>query len=161
MKIEYIKPFQVAFVAVLKEFFPDSIIMDDPYLEKRKKVSQGIVAFVGLVGAAQGTVALDMTIETARKIGAHMSGLNYYDMSTDELDENGSAVVQEIVNMITGRAITELQELGLSFDITPPVIFNDSQNPKEITNGEIETVVFPIRTIAGNLSITLIIRDKL
>ena len=77
----------------------------------------GIKALVGMAGSFRGSVTYAMDRETARSIYARMSG-----NETAALDELAHSAIGDLANVISGRGTIELERLGYSCDITPPVL---------------------------------------
>ncbi len=75
-----------------------------------------------------------------------------------EFDELAQATITELGNMITGRAVTKLSEMGYKFDVTPPAIFS-GQN-MQISDVDIEALIVPIETPLGRIEINVALREK-
>ena len=95
-----------------------------------------------------------MEKETALKIASDMNG-----EKLTQMDELVKATIMELANMITGTAVTRLQDLGFSFDLTPPVLF--SEENMELANTGVEALIVPVDLPQGRLEINVAIRERI
>lgn len=88
---------------------------------------QDIIATVGITGALQGYISLS----TSKKCG-HAFVQKMFENLDMEVEEQGfgqfhQEALAEIVNQITGRSTTLLEQKNLNCDITPPTIMVGSE----------------------------------
>ena len=112
-----------------------------------------VAVIIGLVGQVEGRVLFDMKLQTALNVVSKMN-----DETISKFDELAKATITELGNMITGRAVTKLSEMGYRFDVTPPAIFFGKE--MEISNAEIEALVVPIESSLGRIEINVALREK-
>ena len=153
MRVEYINPFVESSVSVLKEVLGLQVKRENVSLKAKAIPILDIAVIVGLVGQVEGRVIFDLTKKTALNIASKMN-----EESLSEFDDLAKATITELGNMITGRAVTRLSELGYKFDVTPPAIFS-GQN-MEISDINIEALVVPIETELGRVEINVALREK-
>ena len=154
MRVEYIKPFVEAAYVILKEVLQTEEI-------KRGKLSMasspmqtlGVAAVIGIAGQVEGRVIYDMTKETAMKIA---SAMNFEELT--EFDELVKATIAELANMITGRAVSALNNAGYVFDLTPPNMFTGDN--MEVSNLNLETLIIPLETPYGTVNVNVALREK-
>jgi len=151
MKSEYIHPFVEAAVKVLEEVTGGKVARGTVSLRTSAVTTQGIASLVGIFGEAEGRMLLDMTHETAYKLACLM---NRQDM--DEGDQLVQASVNELANIIGGRAVSDLVNKGRRFNITSPTLFSGKE--LNVFNTTLETVVIPLETEHGQVAINLAIR---
>ena len=113
----------------------------------------GVAAIVGLADDVEGRVIFDMTLPTALKIASAMNS-----EELPQFDELARATITELANLITGRAVTSLHDLGFRFDLTPPALFTGEK--MEISNMNMEALIVPIETDCGKVEINVAIRDR-
>ena len=94
---------------------------------KKPQNPQDIVATVGITGALQGYISLS----TSKKYG-HAFVQKMFENLDIEIDEQGfgqfhQEALAEIVNQITGRSTTLLEQKSYNCDITPPTIMVGSE----------------------------------
>ncbi|MBP7552035.1 MAG: chemotaxis protein CheX [Spirochaetes bacterium] len=153
MRVEYINPFVESSVSVIKEALGIEVRREQITLKSKAVPILDVAVIVGLVGQVEGRVLFDMKRETALKIASNMNG-----EEITEFDELAKATITELGNMITGRAVTKLSEMGYKFDVTPPAVFS-GQN-MEISDSEIEALIVPIETPMGRIEINVALREK-
>ena len=153
MRVEYINPFVESSVSVMKEILGIDVKREQISLKSKAVPILDIAVIVGLVGQVEGRVLFDMKMETALKIISKMN-----DEQITEFDELAKATITELGNMITGRAVTKLSEMGYRFDVTPPAIFSGKE--MEISDVDIEALIVPIETELGRVEINVALREK-
>ncbi|WGK69077.1 chemotaxis protein CheX [Candidatus Haliotispira prima] len=155
MRVEYISPFVKAAYSIMCDFLgEDRVSRGKVYLRKQdtQKI-MGLVAVIGLTGRAEGRVLLGMEERTALNIANAINGEEFI-----EVNEMVQATIQEIANMLTGRAITELHEMGFVFDITPPAIFMGKE--MSMASASQEILILPLETELGLVDVSVSIFDK-
>ena len=153
MRVEYINPFVESSVSVIKEVLGMDVKREQISLKSKAMPILDIAVIVGLVGQVEGRVLFDMKKETALNI---VSKMNEEEIKV--FDDLAKATITELGNMITGRAVTKLSEMGYRFDVTPPAIFSGSN--MEISDAEIEALIVPIETPIGRIEINVALREK-
>lgn len=153
MKSEYIHPFVEAAVKVLGEVTGGQVCRGAVSLRTSVVTTQGIASLVGIFGEAEGRMILDMGRDTARSLASAMKN-----QDIEEGDELISATVNELANIIAGRAVSDMANQGRSFNITSPTLFSGKE--MNVFNTTLETVVIPLETEAGQVIINLAIRPR-
>ncbi|HOV15685.1 MAG TPA: chemotaxis protein CheX [Spirochaetota bacterium] len=153
MRVEYINPFVESSVSVMREILGIEVKREQISLKSKAVPILDIAVIIGLVGQVEGRVLFDMKLETALKI---ISKMNEEEIT--KFDELAKATITELGNMITGRAVTKLSEMGYRFDVTPPAIFMGKD--MEISDVEIEALIVPIETSLGRIEINVALREK-
>lgn len=153
MRVEYINPFVESSVNVLKEVLGLQVKRENVSLKSKALPVLDIAVIVGLVGQVEGRVIFDLDRQTALNIASKMN-----DETLTEFDDLAKATITELGNMITGRAVTKLSELGYKFDVTPPAIFSGTN--MEISDVNIEALIVPIETEIGRVEVNVALREK-
>lgn len=78
--------------------------------DAEKDPGQGVHAIIGMEGVITGTISMSMPDEVAKATVGHMVGCEYQEITADIVDG-----VQELVNIIIGRAKKHLELSRLSF----------------------------------------------
>lgn len=154
MRVEYINPFVEAAFNTIKTVLDVDIVRGKLYLKDTSQPVLGVAVLVGLAGDVEGRVIFDMEKETALKIASDMNG-----EKLTQMDELVKATIMELANMITGTAVTRLQDLGFSFDLTPPVLFSGEN--MELANTGVEALIVPVDLPQGRLEINVAIRERI
>lgn len=119
----------------------------------------GLAAIVGLAGSVEGRVVLDMSVETGIKITESLNFETYATHNlTDENREIVTATLSEVVNVITGQAVTQLYDLGFKFDLTPPTLVVGEN--AQIQTFMRESLVVPLELPQGLVEINIAIRER-
>ena len=154
MRVEYINPFVEAAFNTIKTVLDVDIVRGKLYLKDTSQPVLGVAVLVGLAGDVEGRVIFDMEKETALKIASDMNG-----EKLTQMDELVKATIVELANMITGTAVTRLEDLGFSFDLTPPVLFSGEN--MELANTGVEALIVPVDLPQGRLEINVAIRERI
>jgi chemotaxis protein CheX len=156
MRVEYINPFVEATFNVLKEVLNTDVKRGDLYLKSTTMSIQGVAALVGLAGDVEGRVLFDMTKDTALAVSGIMNNETF-----TTLDELAKATIQELANMITAQAVTQLHDLGFMFDLTPPALFT-GENMEVSNNLNVEALIVPMELGPhGKIEVNVAIRERL
>ena len=85
--------------------------------------SLGVTVIIGMTKDLRGSVAYNMSENTAKAIASTMMG----GMPVDQFDELPQSAISELVNMVTANSAIRFEQLGLDVDISPPslVVGND------------------------------------
>lgn len=103
-----------------------------------------VIVMVGVTGRLSGVMALVMARETACGVAGTMMG-----ETVTELDAMAKSAVAELGNMVAGRATVNLEQLGLSANITPPSVLTGRET-------EIETLDTPRAMVALQTSLGVV-----
>lgn len=153
MRVEYINPFVDAAFNILEHELAVAPVRKKLYLKSTSQPVLGVAVIVGLAGDVEGRVLFDMSNKTALEIASKMNG-----ETLTVMDELAKATIMELANMITGTAITQLQVLGYSFDLTPPAIFTGDN--MEVSNTGVEALIVPLEMPQGKMEINVAIRER-
>lgn len=153
MRVEYINPFVESAIQILKETVSEEVTRGQLSLKSAISPMLGVVVIVGLAGQVSGRVIFDMERDTALKVASKMN-----DEKLTEFDELTTATLTELANMITGKAVTKLQELGFQFDLTPPALLT-GQN-LQISDNKVEALVVPLEVPQGKIEINVGIKEN-
>ena len=153
MKIEYINPFVDSAMQIIKESITPNIKRGQISLRQSIAPMLGVLAIVGITGDVTGRVLIDMDKQTALNIVAKMTGETVADF-----DGLAVGTITELANMISGKAVTRLHELGFKFDITPPSLIYGERI--QLTDNRVESLVVPLELPEGKIEISVGIRES-
>ncbi|MBP7554156.1 MAG: chemotaxis protein CheX [Spirochaetes bacterium] len=153
MRVEYINPFVESAMQILSATVSKDLKRMDISLKPSLTPMMGVVIIVGLAGQVSGRLIIDMSRATALKVA---SAMNQEELK--EFDELTFATLTELANMITGKAVTKLHELGFQFDLTPPALFTGDNI--QISDNKIESLVVPIDMPQGKIEIIVGIKEN-
>lgn len=152
MRIEYINPFVGASIDILEEVLASKVDRGNIFLRPSNEASMGYAVLIGMTGQVTGRILLEMTEETAVKISNVMLGESY-----ETMVEMAQSAISEIGNMIAGRAITKLHNLGFVFEITPPTLVKGDH--MEISTPSLEAVIVPLETPHGRVEVNVALKE--
>jgi chemotaxis protein CheX len=78
--------------------------------------------FLGVTGDLYGTVLLSADRKNSLLIASMMVG-----KSLEDFDDVSASALQELLNITSGNAITQLTETGIKADISPPAFLTGKQ----------------------------------
>lgn len=161
MRVEYIEPFVTAARGVFAEMLGlEGVTQGKLYLKPSSQPILGVASIVGLAGPVEGRVILDMSMETGVKI---TETLNFETYSSHRITEENREIVTstltEMANVVTGRAVTKLYDLGFKFDLTPPTLILGANT--QISTFAQESLVVPLELPQGLVEINIAIRERM
>ncbi|HCL57880.1 MAG TPA: chemotaxis protein CheX [Spirochaetia bacterium] len=152
MRIDFITPFLEATEEIINEVLDIQPQRGEMDLKANETIPD-VGVLVGITGQAVGRMLIILDKTLAEKLVEIMNGEVY------KLEEDmAQATIGEVGNMIMGRAITKLYELGFHFEITPPsVIVGRSVR---ISTLGIETLAVPYTFPYGSMEINISIKEN-
>ncbi len=155
MDLRYINPFVASAVNVIQETVGINAKKKQIYIAKGKESLGGVSIFLNINGDVEGQIIFDLPPGIATVIAKEMIGLNLEEVvEDDEQKDLFKSAITELGNMISGSAITKLEELEYDCNITPPQVY---VGPKtRLTHPSISTIVIEMNTQVGDFSINLI-----
>lgn len=157
MRVEYINPFVESALSVLKEMANVEFIRGDLALKTYPMLTKGLVIVIGVAGDIQGRVLYDMNLQTALNVAGLMMGGE----TIEQYDEMVASALAELGNIISGNAISQLNDLGFDFDITPPTLFSGENLEMSSPNIDTQTLVIPlVNAEVGEMIINVALKEK-
>jgi len=149
MKVEYIQPFILATRKVLSTMAFMESKPKKPYLKSADQYESygDISAVIELDGESKGSIGISFSKDCILKIAFQMLGEEYQQI-TDEISD----MVGELVNMISGDARRELVKLGFNFTAGIPVMVKGSKHQIKHFVQE-RAIVIPFQTVSGDFFI--------
>lgn len=118
-----------------------------PYLKKDDIAKGDVTGVIGLTGDTNGTIAVTFDQGSILKIVSNMFG-----EEMEEINHEIADAVGELVNMISGQARRELEEIGRVFDAAiPSVISGKDHCVIHYTDGP--KIAIPFTTETGSFTI--------
>jgi chemotaxis protein CheX len=148
LRYDYVQPFVSSAREILEEVLSAQIQAGKVRLSPAPVSSRGVTAIVGVTGAGEGRVLFDMTRETALAIAAHMN-----DEPQEELSGLAKDSLSELASMMTGRAVSVLNDRGHRLKVSPPTLV--AGDNVTISNAELETMVVPLETSLGEVVVNV------
>lgn len=148
MDAKILNPFLEATVSIFREVTGTEAKRGPISLKTEIMKILGISSIIGITGDLSGRVLIDMSVNTAVQIASVMNQEQF-----TQIDDMVRATIQELANMISGRAITILNNMGYKLDITPPTICEGSETL--ISNRNLKILVVPFTTEYGEIVVNL------
>jgi len=147
MDATLINPFINATTNVLKTMAFAACSAGKPYLKKDDIATGDVTGIIGLTGDTTGTIAVTFDEGSILKIVSNMFG-----EQMDSLNHEIADAVGELVNMISGQARRELEEIGRVFDAAIPSVIS-GKNHSIIHYTEGPKIAIPFTTDGGRFTI--------
>jgi len=113
--------------------------------------TQGVVIVIGITGKIEGRLLLDVSKETACRFSEFILKEKF-----SEFNEIVESAMGEMANLITGRAVSILNEMGYSLKITPPTLLSGQE--LKVSDKKMEMLVIPLFCKSGKLLINIAIK---
>lgn len=149
MKVEYINPFIEAASYILQEMAGLETRRGKLAIKDEVSPAYDVGVILGVVGKAKGQVIYSMSSENATRLASQMMG----GAEVGLMDDMVRSAIGELGNMVTGRAATILESLGLTLNISPPTVV--SGQGLRVSTLRIKTLVVPLETDVGTIEINL------
>ncbi|WP_234121392.1 chemotaxis protein CheX [Clostridium hydrogenum] len=118
MKVEYINPFIVSSIDILKQVCNISVSKNQLFVKKGFTQLKDVTISVGVTGDIKGNFVMGFDRETAMNIASIMMG----GFPVTEFNEITASAVSEICNMIGGQSGIHFSDINTKIDITPPMM---------------------------------------
>jgi chemotaxis protein CheX len=116
---------------------------------EKLKTENDVNVIIGLVGDIKGNVVLSMQEKTAINIASRMMG----GMPLTEFDLMPKSALCELANMVNGRSASELEQMGVRTNITPPTLIHGRNMISLIS--QVETLVVQFSSEEGVLELNI------
>jgi chemotaxis protein CheX len=148
VRYDYVNPFVSSAREILEEVLSGRIEAGKIRLSPAPVSSRGVTAIVGVTGEGEGRVLFDMTRETALAIARKMN-----EEPQDDLGSLAKDTLSELASIMTGRAVTILNDRGHRLRVSPPTLI--AGDNVTISNTEMETMVVPLETSCGEVVVNI------
>jgi chemotaxis protein CheX len=148
VRYDFVNPFVSSAREILEEVLSGRIDAGKIRLSPAPVSSRGVTAIVGVTGEGEGRVLFDMSWETALAIATEMNQEAQTDLGVLAKD-----TLSELASMMTGRAITLLNDRGHRLRVSPPTLI--AGDNVTISNSELETLVVPLSTSCGEVIVNV------
>jgi len=148
LKAEIINPFLISAREILEMETGLTGIRGELSLASSKWTTQEITVIINIIGDVKGTFLIGMTITTAMELVGTMLGEKIASFSHMVISG-----VAEMANIIAGRALAKLEELGHVSDITPPMLIYGQKASISTLNRK--RIQIPLKTDIGLIEISI------
>ena len=148
MRFDYVQPFVSSAQEILEQVLSGQIAAGRVQLSPAPLTGSAVTAVVGLTGDGEGRVLYEMSRDTALAIAGHMN-----EEPMGELGALARDTLSELASMMTGRAISQLNDKGHHLRVSPPTLI--AGDNVSISNVELETLVVPLETMHGEVVVNI------
>ncbi len=156
IKADYVNPFVTKAVDTLRQFLPDANIeRGDVTVHQTPFDTKETATYIGISGDLEGRVIYQMSAPTAIEVAGAMNQEEF-----DELNEIVRSTIQELGNIISGNATTQLRNIAeeKTIDITPPSLIVGEKT--EISDSvSSKYLCVPLHTPHGDFTINLAVKE--
>jgi len=154
MNVEFVNPFLVSTINVLKTMANTEAKPGNPFLKSEKTAKGDVTGIVGMSGVqAKGSLAITFPESAILHIYSQMLG-----ETVPNIDDSVVDCVGEITNMICGGAKALLSEKGYKFELAiPSMISGKGHTVHHKTSGKI--ICIPLDTSKGSFFIEVCFED--
>jgi chemotaxis protein CheX len=153
VRYDFVNPFVSSAREILEEVLAGRIDAGKIRLSPAPVSSRGVTAIVGVTGEGEGRVLFDMSRETALAIATEMNA-----EPQGQLSRLAQDTLSELASMMTGRAISVLNDRGHRLRVSPPTLV--AGDNVTISNSEIETLVVPLSTSHGEVIVNVAMETR-
>lgn len=148
MRYDYVQPFVSSAREILAHVLSGNIAAGRVQLSPEPAAGSGVTAIVGVTGEGDGRVLFEMSRETALGIAGEMNN-----EPQQELGSLAKDTLSELASMMTGRAISVLNDNGHQFRVSPPTLI--AGDNVSIESAGLETMVVPLETSHGEVVVNV------
>ncbi|MDD5066755.1 MAG: chemotaxis protein CheX [bacterium] len=153
MEKDLIAPFISAATEVIFEIMNEKAQTAPVVMVEKISNSQGMAVVVGFAGKLQGRLIIDVSPDTAHKV----SELVLQEKVEKKDMELVESAIAEFGNVVAGRALTKLRNMGYEIKITPPTIFKGSNF--QIMEKDIKMHIIPIDLNLGRIILNVSLKN--
>lgn len=140
MKSQYVNPFLLATVNVIKTMAMIEPVAGKPFVKNDKEAIGDVSGVIGLTGASKGSIVLSFSEGAICAIVGGMLGMEFESMNDDVKDAVG-----ELTNMISGDARRRLAEQGVIFEAgIPNIVSGPHHTINSIAKGPVVAIPFDV-----------------
>lgn len=161
MDYNYVKPFIESAKSIIKEVTDTEAEKTSAYMAKGKQKRLNGGLYIDISGDVTGRIIFNLSKEMSQTFVSKMIGMHLSNSETDDLlkdPEFVQSAIGELGNLITGRAITALENSHYNCNIYPPVYFTN-EDSGEVLEEETVTAVIDFKTNFGDFDICIVDKD--
>jgi chemotaxis protein CheX len=150
MRYEYIDPFVTTTIRVLDSTIPGTVRRGDVTVLQGDRMKGDVAVLVRITGDAEGDIILSMDTTTALKICSSLFREEFTSLSPKSVD-----ALLELANMITGNAVSALNDQGFDFTVSPPEVVARDHGRGTFPN--VESLQIPLFSDCGEMMMNVIL----
>jgi len=152
----YINPFVVSSINIIKETTGLKVQKKNVFIRRGKTSIGGVGIILDIHGDLRGKVVFEFSRGMTMRLASRMLERSMIDFQNPEdFKKLLESAIIELGNLVSGKAITILEEKSINCNITPPSIFF-GKGVSLISDVD-KTIVIEMKTIFGDFMINLAI----
>ncbi len=151
--MKFISPIYNSSTQVLNNMLELNVTKGDIATQKNPIITQELNVSIGVTGNLEGNIFFGLSEDLALNIVEEMSG-----MPMNSIDSFATSAIAELANIISGNAVTTLNQKNYQCDISPPQVISGAKNQISVDTEEI--VVLPLKTELGDFIINISLANK-
>lgn len=153
MKAEIINPFYIAATEILEMEAGVKCHRGELSMASSKWTTQEITVILNVIGQVRGTFLIGVSKKTGQQIAERMIG-----EEVQEINELAMSAIAELGNIIAGRALAGLENIGYQADITPPMFLYGERVYISTLNRR--RIQIPLETDIGVIELSVALESK-
>ncbi len=149
MRFEFIDPLVTTTLRVLDNTIREHVRQGDIAVLQGERMKGDVAVLVGITGEAEGNIVLSMDTSTALGICGALFGENFSAMTPQSVD-----ALMELANMITGNAVSALNDQGFDLTASPPTVMTRDAAGRL---PDVESLVIPLFSTFGELTMNVLL----
>jgi chemotaxis protein CheX len=150
VRYEYIDPFVTTTMRVLDSAIPGTVRRGDVTVLQGDRMKGDVAVRVRITGDAEGDIILSMDTATALRICTALFREEFPSMTPKSVD-----ALMELANMITGNAISALNDQGFDFTVFPPTVLTRDDGRKQLPH--VESLQIPLFFECGEMVMNVVL----
>jgi chemotaxis protein CheX len=155
MRLDYLNPIVDSAVRALADVAGAPIERGSLRLLDQSRANNEVAAVIGMAGEVEGRIILEMNRGTAIAAASAMNHEPFSELTPYVLD-----TVMELANVMIARGVSVLNDKGFTFRLTPPLVFTGN-GLASFSSMELETLMVPLSTPAGEMNLNIALRMKM
>lgn len=146
-------PFSAAACDVFRELFNLEADIGAPSEKQAgSKSTDTVLIAIGITGDLSGEVRYCIPEKTTLEMVKRMSGMEF-----EEVDEIVASAMGEVANIISGNALTNLADMKVNCDLTPPKVLYGESLP---TAGHKDSLGTSVKSDIGNVEVDILLAQS-
>ncbi len=148
MKYEYIDPFVTMTMRVLDGAIRGAVRRGDIAVLRGERIKGDLAIQTRIAGDAEGDAILSMDTATALGVCALLTGEDITTMTPRSMD-----ALMELANVITGNAVSALNDHGFDFTVSPPEMIARDGDMKQLP--DVVSLQIPLLSECGDMTMSV------
>ncbi len=150
MRYDYIDPLVTTTIRVLDNTIRGTFRRGDVTVLQGERMKGDVAVLVRISGDAEGDIILSMDTATALRICSSLFREEFQALTPRSMD-----ALLELANMISGNAISALNDQGFDFTVSPPVVITKEGGAGDLSG--VESLQIPLFSDCGDMTMNVVL----